>query len=321
LGGGRARATLPAMWNALRKRTYRALNATEDDLVAKWVDTSLIALIATSIVAVVLESEHEVSAPYARPFLLFEWCSSLVFSAEYVLRVWTCVEDERYAHPLKGRLRWMRTPMALVDLVAILPFYLSMVKGLDLRFVRAIRLLRLLRVFKIGRYAEAVAELLRVFAQKKEDIAIVFFLVMMTLILASSAMYYAENAAQPEAFRSIPASMWWGVITLTTVGYGDVGPITPLGKLIGGVIALIGVGIVALPAGIIASGFSEATDERRARQAAAAEAAAAVAEAKAQLPGAVVVSDCPCCGKELLVELPRGTLREVKGALAPTDAT
>ncbi len=318
------------MVKSLRQRTYRYLNAADADLVAKWVDTFIIVLIATSIVAVVLESEHEVAAPYARSFLIFEWFSSLVFTVEYVLRVWTCVEDERYAHPIKGRLRYMRTPMALVDLVAIVPFYLSMVKGLDLRFVRAIRLLRLLRLFKIGRYAEAVGELLRVFAQKKEDIAIVFFLVMMTLILASSAMYYAEHAAQPEAFRSIPASMWWGVITLTTVGYGDVGPITPVGKLLGGVIALIGVGIVALPAGIIASGFSEATDERRARKALAeaeAEAAsderakAAALSAQERVPGAIVLNDCPCCGKELLVELSGGALREVKKAPAPADAS
>ncbi|MCP4500740.1 MAG: ion transporter [Deltaproteobacteria bacterium] len=185
------------------------------------------------------------------------------FPSNICYEFWTCTCDERYQHPVKGRLRYMVSPMALVDLVAILPFYLTFIKGLDLRIVRAIRLLRLFRLFKIGRYAEAFRQLSTVFSNKKEDLAITFFVMMILLVMSSSVMFFAENEAQPDKFHSIPASMWWGVATLTTVGYGDVYPITAIGKLFGAIIALLGVGIVAMPAGIIAGGFNEALQERR----------------------------------------------------------
>ena len=174
----------------------------------------------------------------------------------------------------------MLSPMAMVDFLAILPFYLGIfidASSVDARFIRGIRLFRLFRLFKIGRYSQSISQLVGVFARKKEELAITFFAVVMLLILASSVIYLVEHKAQPEQFSSIPAAMWWGVATLTTVGYGDIYPITGLGKFCGAVIALLGVGIVALPAGIIASGFNEAIQEKAARQR----------------------YRCPCCDEEL----------------------
>jgi len=251
------------MLQSTKELVYRNLNADENNKLGRSIDTAIIVLIAISIVAVILESDRDLEKDYRTAFVAFEWFSSILFSIEYVLRVWTCTCDERYAHPIKGRLRYVVSPMALVDLVAILPFYLTFIKGLDLRVVRAIRLLRLFRLFKIGRYAEAFRQLSTVFSSKKEDLAITFFVMMLMLVMASSVMFFAENEAQPDKFHSIPSAMWWGVATLTTVGYGDVFPITPIGKFFGAIIALLGVGIVAMPAGIIAGGFNEALQERK----------------------------------------------------------
>lgn len=151
----------------------------------------------------------------------------------------------------------MLTPLAMIDLFAILPFYLPMIIPLDLRFIRAVRLFRLFRLFKIGRYSKALSLLKKVLKDKKEELILIIFVVFLLLIIFSSLMYFIEKEAQPEAFSSIPEAMWWGIITLTTVGYGDVYPITPLGKILGALIAFLGIGMFALPAGILGSGLVE----------------------------------------------------------------
>ncbi|KKO18591.1 MAG: Cyclic nucleotide-gated potassium channel [Candidatus Brocadia fulgida] len=127
---------------------------------------------------------------------------------------------------------------------------------LDLRFIRALRLFRLFRILKMGRYSESIRTLGNVLKEEKEALAITVFAVLILLVVASSLMYFVENAAQPEAFSSIPEAMWWGVATLTTVGYGDICPITPLGRFLGAIIALLGIGTIAVPAGIVTSGFA-----------------------------------------------------------------
>ena len=249
----------------LRLRTAHLLSPESDLPAARQIDSMIIVLIGLSIVAVILESERAIAEEFHTAFWWFEILSTTIFSAEYLGRLWTCVEEERYQHPLWGRLRYIFTPMALVDLIAILPFYLGVMidtSKVDARFVRGIRLFRLFRLFKIGRYSQSINQLINVFARKREELAITFFAVMIMLILSSSIIYLVKHKAQPEAFSSIPSAMWWGVATLTTVGYGDVYPITALGKFFGAIIALLGVGIVALPAGIIASGFNEAIQDR-----------------------------------------------------------
>jgi voltage-gated potassium channel len=149
--------------------------------------------------------------------------------------------------------------------MAILPFYLPMIITLDLRFIRAVRLFRLVRIFKMGRYSESLRLLENVFKEKKEALLITIFMVFILLVIASSLMYFVENEAQPEVFSSILKAMWWGVATLTTVGYGDIYPVTLIGKILGGAIAILGIGMFALPAGILGSGFVEQIQRTRSK--------------------------------------------------------
>ena len=228
--------------------------------IARAIDTFLITLIALNVALVLIESEPGVSDGDFGPALrVFETVSSLVFTLEYVLRLWTAVEQARFASPVRGRLRFALTPMALIDLVAIVPFWLPMFITVDLRFVRALRLFRLVRLLKIGRYAHAVNALGRVFALKKAQLPMTFFSVSLLLIVCAGLMYFVENPAQPDKFTSIPQTMWWAAATLTTVGYGDMYPITTLGQILGAFISFIGVVIIAVPAGIVASGSARST--------------------------------------------------------------
>ncbi len=226
------------------------------------VDTLLVVLISLNIIAIILESMEDFKARYDFWLTGFDIFSVLVFTIEYILRVWSCVDMSRFKHlpPEKARLRYMLTPLAVIDLLAILPFYLMFFVSFDLRFLRAVRLLR---VFKLTRYSSAMNLLLSVFKEEAHAFIASFIVLTILLIIASSGIYLLEHNLQPEHFGSIPASMWWAVTTLTTVGYGDAVPITPMGKIFGGVITIIGMGMVALPAGILASGFSEQIHRRR----------------------------------------------------------
>lgn len=242
----------------LRRRIWEIIDvAAPGDVASRIFDVFIMTLISLNVVMVVLETVKSLQLAWGSFFKWFELFSVIVFTIEYLLRFVTCTTDERFKHPLKGRIRFALTAMALVDLLAILPFYLPMVVKLDLRFIRAIRLFRLFRLFKMGRYSSALQTLHAVLVEKREELLIAVFAVMILLIISSSMMFYIENEVQPDAFPSIPGAMWWGVATLTTVGYGDVYPLTPIGKFLGALIALTGIGIFALPAGILASGFSE----------------------------------------------------------------
>ncbi|MBU7013646.1 MAG: ion transporter [Theionarchaea archaeon] len=242
----------------IRTRLYQILEvASEDDPVSKLFDISIMALIFLNVLAVIFETVEGIFAKYEDVFATFELISVMVFTVEYVLRLWVCTAAKKEGNPLTDRLRFMTKPMSLIDLLAILPFYLPVVFPMDPRFLRGLRLFRLFRLFKMGRYSESLQTLGNVLKAKKEEIVITSFVISLMLVFASSTIYYVEHDAQPEAFSSIPAAMWWGVATLTTVGYGDVYPITPVGKFLGAVIALLGIGMFALPAGILASGFAE----------------------------------------------------------------
>ncbi len=147
------------------------------------------------------------------------------------------------------------SPLAVVDLIAILPAYLPMFLAVDLRVLRILRLVRVFRILKLGRYNRAVDSLGRALVASAPELGVIVFGLLVVLILASTALYFAENDVQPEAFSSIPAAAWWGIATLTTVGYGDMAPVTLVGKMLGSVVALIGIGLFALPAGILGSAF------------------------------------------------------------------
>lgn len=252
------------MKNKMRKRIAELLEVhSPGDFWGHAVDVALTVLIMLNIVAVVLASVASLGASYATFFWVFEICSVIIFTIEYIVRVWSCIDrpDNQDKRPIMGRIRYMLTPYALIDLFAILPFYLLTLLGqYDLRFLRIVRLLRLL---KITRYSKAMQALFGALRAESDSLAAAFFLLFVLFVLASSGIYLIENKVQPDNFGSIPAAMWWAMTTLTTVGYGDVVPMTVWGKIFGGCITIIGVGMVALPAGIIASGFSDHLKQRR----------------------------------------------------------
>ena len=226
----------------------------EDRILARIVDLFLLLWISLNVFVVLFESVTELNEDYGEIFQEFEIISVAIFSLEYILRLWVCTEREEFAGA-NGRLRYVVTPMALVDLAAILPFYLPLLFPFDARMLRLIRLVRLLRLLKVIRYSESLRIFTDVYRMKKSELAMVFMVILFLLVFASAVIYHVEHEAQPEAFSSIPAAMWWGVATLTTVGYGDIYPITPQGKFFGAIIALLGIGLFALPAGILGSGF------------------------------------------------------------------
>jgi len=246
------------MVKRIKERLYEILEiAAVGDIPSKLFDIFIMTLITLNVIAVILATVERFNLQYQYYFRIFEIFSVTIFTIEYLLRLWTCTINENYGNPVTGRMRYMLTPFALIDLLAILPFYLPMIIPLDLRFIRAVRLFSLFRLFKMGRYSKAVFILKKVLKEKKEELVLVIFVVFLLLIIFSSLMYFIEKEAQPEAFSSIPEAMWWGIITLTTVGYGDVYPITPLGKILGALIAFLGIGMFALPAGILGSGLVE----------------------------------------------------------------
>jgi voltage-gated potassium channel len=228
-----------------------------------WFDFFIVGLIVANIIAVILGSVERIENKYRNPLYLFELVSVVIFTIEYVLRIWACPENPKYRAPLWGRIRYALTPLLIIDLLAFLPFYLPMVVVVDLRFLRALRLFRIFRLFKLGRYSESLKSVSNVVSAKRGELFITIFLIFILLLVSSSLLYYAEREAQPEKFSSIPASMWWGVVTLTTVGYGDVFPITTLGKIFGSIISFLGIGLFALPAGILSAGFLEEMRKKR----------------------------------------------------------
>ena len=232
------------------------------DVYSRIIDYSLIGLITLNVLAIIVESIDAVAANYQPMFDIFELVSVMVFTAEYLLRVWVCIDnaDSKFHGSFWGRLRYIVTPMALIDLVVILPFYLSFAIGIDLR---VLRILRLLRILKLTRYSGAWALFAAVLYGQRRTLYMAGFLMLIMLVLSASLMYLIEHDAQPQAFADIPSAMWWSLVTLTTVGYGDVTPVTVGGKILGGFVTILGLGMYALPAAILASGFMQELSKRQ----------------------------------------------------------
>lgn len=212
-----------------------------------------------------LQTVDSIAATYEQQFQYFEIFSVSVFTIEYLARLWSEVEgiweddaNKTIVEHVRTRIYIMTRPLLIIDLVAILPFYLSAAGlGIDLRFLRALRLIRFLRLFKLARYSESMRAFALAFEKKKGQLIVAITANGLLLIIASSVMYFIETEAQPDVFGSIPEAMWWGIVTLTTVGYGAVRPVTPLGRVVGSIVAVLGIGLFALPASIMASGFIE----------------------------------------------------------------
>ncbi|MGB0756708.1 MAG: ion transporter [Candidatus Puniceispirillaceae bacterium] len=247
----------------IRDRIFQLLEkAQPGDIASLVVDRGLAFLIVANVIAVTLETVDEIYQAYAPAFTLFEIISVIIFSIEYLLRIWVSASNNasRFDAPFRRRLSYMLSPSGMIDLLAILPAFLPFFTSVDLRWLR---ILRLLRMFKISHYSSALEDFFSAIYHERTAFAGALYLFCVTLFLSSALMYLVEHSAQPEVFSSIPETLWWSLITLTTVGYGDVAPITAIGKVIGGITAFMGVCVVALMTGIVASAFSSQVSRRQ----------------------------------------------------------
>ena len=219
-------------------------------------DNFIVMWVIISVVAVVLESVHSVHYILNIEFIILDAVAVSVFTIEYCLRIYSCVEAPENKHPLWGRLKQAKSPQTMIDLLAILPFFLEFFLHhlLDLRFLRVFRLLRLL---KLTRYTGSTKTLFTVVVREWPVLAGSAFIMMLLVILTASLGYLFEHDAQPEKFENIPQAIYWAVITLASVGYGDISPVTPMGRLMTIILALLGIGIFAIPAAILSSAFSD----------------------------------------------------------------
>ncbi len=233
----------------MRRRVWSLLER-HDHGAGRILARAIAILILLNVAALILESVAEIEAEYGRAFSFFEAISVAIFVAEYFARLWSSAEEG-------SRLRFAFSPFAVIDLVAILPFFLGSIVGADLR------VLRLLRLFKLFRYFTPLVVLGDVLKAEARPLAAAIGVMAALVVIAASAMYMLEGRHQPEAFGDIPKAMWWSAVTLTTVGYGDVAPITSPGRVVATFIMALGVGMVALPSGMLASRFSEELKQRR----------------------------------------------------------
>lgn len=243
------------MAHSLRKRVFDAIEPGDD--IGVGIDHFIVGLIVVNVLAFVAETVSWIHALSPAAFEWFEWFSVAVFTLEYILRVWTAPERPGYT----TRAALMRKPIMLIDLVSILPTYLVFL-GIDMRVIRVFRMLRILRLAKLIRYMQALDYIADAIAEKKHELVASLILLSMVLLIAASGMYFLEHDAQPEAFSSIPKAMWWAVVTLTTVGYGGVIPVTVYGQWLAAIIMVIGLGFFAIPTSILSAAFMNGVERQ-----------------------------------------------------------
>lgn len=251
------------MYKVTKKKVHGLLHPeiVGDEKWDKVINVFIIVLIILNVIAVMLETVPSLHDEYYEQqfFYYFDLISVIIFTIEYILRVWSSNHDPKYKHSFWGRVKYMLSPAALIDVLAILPFYIHTLIGLDLRVLRILRLMRFFRLFRLTAYMKSAQMIVNIFKTRVNELMLSLVLVIFLIILSSSAIYFAEHL-HPEnqyKFTSIPATIWWAVVTLTTTGYGDMYPMTTIGKTMTGVIMLTGVAFFALPAGIISAGFLE----------------------------------------------------------------
>ena len=264
----------------LKDRIFKVIQpdreARLESLIFDWIITGLVLVSVTIVFAVTFDLPEDVY----RTLWHVEEFVSIIFTIEYVLRIWTADCLYPSERPWRARLRYVISPMALIDVVSIMPYWLPMFLPGSMFGMRAIRLIRMLRILKLNRYFDAMASIAEVLRVKRRELLGSIFFVFLLMLISSLLIYAAEHEAQPEVFRNAFSGLWWAVATLTTVGYGDLYPITVVGRLLGAFIALLGVAAVAIPTGIISSGLMERFERRKNRP-------------KTEM------SRCPHCGKEL----------------------
>ena len=278
------------MYCKLKQIVFEVIQpAAAGKVASKIFDLVILFFILLSVSSVFIAT-FELSADYLDWLRRIEIVSVIIFTVEYLLRIWTA--DLLYPGTglFGSRIRYVFSPLAVIDLLAILPFYLPMFLPMNLIGIRAVRLIRLLRIFKMNRYFEALNSIGDVFRRKSREIVSSLFFVALLLVVASLLIYYAEHDAQPKQFQNAFSGLWWAVATLTTVGYGDIYPVTPLGRFLGAVIAILGIGMVAVPTSILSAGFMEILEHD--------------GEKNEEKPSSSEPADegktfCPYCGKKL----------------------
>lgn len=260
---------------SIRKRVYDILDPSHNDgFISKAANWLIYSLIFLTVVAMVLESVPSICQRCSTGFRFLEVLTVIVFSVEYVLRLWCCVESPRYGSPVGGRVKYVLSPLAVVDLMAVLPFYLPFFSA-NMLFLRSLRFFRLFRVVKLGRYSTAFRVLGQVVHAKRAELVISGFVLLILTVLSAIGMYYAEHDAQPQVFPDIPSSMYWAIETLTNMGHPD--PVTGVGKCMASMIFVLGLAMLALPTGVLGAGFVEEFHARQRQRVC-----------------------CPHCGKEIV---------------------
>jgi voltage-gated potassium channel len=247
----------------LRQRAANILHRPESPSVfGRRVNLFLAVLIFLNVVAMVVDTVPELPQVWHDALRLFETISFAIFSVEYVARVWSIVEIPKFARPVAGRFRFATRFLPLIDLAALLSYFAPF----DLRFLRLLRVVRLLRVLHLSQYDQPMRAIGRSIRARRKLLVIAVVAMLILIFFAASGMYLIEREAQPKAFQSIPAAMWWAVMTLTTVGYGDVYPITLLGKFFAAVIATGGIAVFALPMAIITAAILDVKVDEEKRE-------------------------------------------------------
>lgn len=249
------------MYQKIKKRVFGIIQADySGDKASKIFDLFIIGLIILNVITIIIET-FTLSPTQKVIITDIETVSVVIFTVEYLLRLWT--SDLMYPEKgaAKSRIRYILSFMAVIDLLAILPFYVPFLIPVDLRVLRMLRIIRLLRLFKIGRYTSAFSTISLVFKNKAAQLISSMFVVALLMIISSILMYNVEHDIQPEKFKNAFSGLWWAVSTFTTVGYGDIYPITTAGKVLSSIMALLGIGLVAVPTGIISAGFVEVVND------------------------------------------------------------
>lgn len=253
-----------AKCSAIKRHTFEIISKAESgDRISSIFDWSIMILIALSILTIILDSFQSIHERCQTLFQAFEIITVIVFTIEYILRIWTA--DLLYPEAKHPRLKYCFSFMAIIDLLAILPFYVPFVSA-DLRFLRMMRLFRLfrlLRVLKLGRYFDALQVIVKVIRTSGPQLVMSVVICFFVMLFSAIIMYEVENPVQPEQFPNVLSSLWWAICTLTTVGYGDVYPITAVGRFFASIISLVGIGIIAIPTGIIAAGFNQVINKEQ----------------------------------------------------------
>lgn len=246
---------------SIRSRLYHELEprARPDGL--SRINMMIAILIVLAAVVAVLETEQTLRKPYAETFFTLQLVFGLVFLVEYLLRIWVSAEDSRFAGKPFDRLRWMLTPSAIIDLLALLPLFLTLAST-SLYWLRFARILRILRIVRLGRMSRAFDNVMVALFERRFELGVAVIIALLLMLFSATLLYFAEAEAQPEAFGSVPRALWWAVVTLTTIGYGDVYPVTLFGRACAALIAISGIGVIAMPTGIFAAAFSDAMKQK-----------------------------------------------------------